>query len=197
MPTSAALAWAEKSALLSRGPSWVFPRCCYSLVTKLCPNLCDPMIVARQAPLSLGFPRYEYWSGLHFLFQGIFPIQGLNPSLLHCRQILCPLSHQGSPPLVLILPNTLSLLFANHLHYWLALVSSPWFKKKTHLNLRWYILIEEIICDFYVWRKFSFLLLLLLLLLFRIGIWISQERADIVLVLFLIFDNRAIWPRTL
>ena len=26
--------------------------------------------------------------GCHFLFQGIFPIQGLNPCLLHCRQIL-------------------------------------------------------------------------------------------------------------
>ena len=26
--------------------------------------------------------------GCHFLLQGIFPIQGSNPSLLHCRQIL-------------------------------------------------------------------------------------------------------------
>ena len=32
----------------------------------------------------------------HFLFQGICPTQGLNPGLLHCRQILDPLSHQGS-----------------------------------------------------------------------------------------------------
>ena len=32
----------------------------------------------------------------HFLLQGIFPIQGLNPGLLHCRQILYHLSHQGS-----------------------------------------------------------------------------------------------------
>ena len=29
--------------------------------------------------------------------QGIFPIQGLNPHLLHCRRILCQLSHRGSP----------------------------------------------------------------------------------------------------
>ena len=35
--------------------------------------------------------------GSHFLLQGIFPIQGLNPGLLHCRQILYHLSHQGSP----------------------------------------------------------------------------------------------------
>ena len=31
------------------------------------------------------------------LSQGIFPIQGSNPALLHCRQILNQLSHKGSP----------------------------------------------------------------------------------------------------
>ena len=31
------------------------------------------------------------------LLQGIFPIQGSNPGLLYCRQILYCLSHQGSP----------------------------------------------------------------------------------------------------
>ena len=36
-----------------------------------------------QAPLSMGFSRQEYWSGCHALLQGIFPTQGLNPSLLH------------------------------------------------------------------------------------------------------------------
>ena len=34
----------------------------------------------------------------HALFQGIFPTQGSNPDLLHCRQILYYLSHQGSLP---------------------------------------------------------------------------------------------------
>ena len=34
----------------------------------------------------------------HFLLQGIFPTQGLNPDLLYpCRQILFLLSHKGSP----------------------------------------------------------------------------------------------------
>ena len=33
----------------------------------------------------------------HSLLLGIFPNQGLNPALLHCRQILYHLSHQGSP----------------------------------------------------------------------------------------------------
>ena len=35
--------------------------------------------------------------GCHFLLQGIFLTQGLNPGLLHYRQIPYHLSHQGSP----------------------------------------------------------------------------------------------------
>ena len=34
--------------------------------------------------------------GCHFLLQGIFPTQGSNPGLPHCRQTLYRLSHQGS-----------------------------------------------------------------------------------------------------
>ena len=35
--------------------------------------------------------------GCHFLLQGIFPTQEWNLGLLHCRQILYHLRHQGSP----------------------------------------------------------------------------------------------------
>ena len=35
--------------------------------------------------------------GSRSLLQGIFPTQGLNPGLLHCRRILYQVSHQGSP----------------------------------------------------------------------------------------------------
>ena len=31
-----------------------------------CPTLCDPMDCSPQAPLSMGFSRQEYWSGLPF-----------------------------------------------------------------------------------------------------------------------------------
>ena len=34
------------------------------------------------------------------LLQGIFPTQGSNPGLLHCRQILYQLSHKGSPSIL-------------------------------------------------------------------------------------------------
>ena len=43
------------------------------------------------------FPGKDAGVGCHFLVQGIFPTRGLNPGLLHCRQILYPLSHQGRP----------------------------------------------------------------------------------------------------
>ena len=56
-----------------------------------------PWTVAYQAPPSMEFSRQEYWSGLPFLLQGIFPTQGLNPGLPYCRQTLYHLSHQGSP----------------------------------------------------------------------------------------------------
>ena len=35
--------------------------------------------------------------GIHSLLQGIFLTQGSNPGFPHCGQILCHLSHQGSP----------------------------------------------------------------------------------------------------
>ena len=40
------------------------------------------------------FSRPEYWSGSPSLFQGIFPTQGSNPGLPHCRQVFYHLSHQ-------------------------------------------------------------------------------------------------------
>ena len=46
-----------------------------------------PWTVALHIPLSMGFPRQKYWSGLPFLPQGIFLTQRLNLCLLHCRQL--------------------------------------------------------------------------------------------------------------
>ena len=44
----------------------------------------------------MGFSRQEYWRGLPFPSPGNFLTQGSNPGLLHCRQMLYHLSHQGS-----------------------------------------------------------------------------------------------------
>ena len=51
--------------------------------------------VALQTPLSMGnSPGKNTGVGSHSLLQGIFPTQGWNLGLLHCRQILYHLSHQ-------------------------------------------------------------------------------------------------------
>ena len=49
-----------------------------------------PWTVACRAALSMGFSRQEYWSGLPFPPPGIFPTQGSNWGLPHCRQMLYP-----------------------------------------------------------------------------------------------------------
>ena len=67
------------------------------LVTQLCSTLCGPMDVACQAPLSLGILQARILLWVAIPSSKIFPTQGLNPGLLHCRQILYHLSHQGSP----------------------------------------------------------------------------------------------------
>ena len=60
------------------------------LVVQLCMTLCDPIIYACNSP------GKNTGVGCHSLLQGIFPIQGSNLSLLHCRQILYHLNYQGS-----------------------------------------------------------------------------------------------------
>ena len=52
--------------------------------------------IAYHVPLTMGLSRQEYWSGCHFFLQEIFPTQTLNLGLMHCRQTLYCLRHQGS-----------------------------------------------------------------------------------------------------
>ena len=49
------------------------------LVTKSCPTLATPWTVAHQAPLSMGFPRQEHWSGLLLPSPGDLPGSGIYP----------------------------------------------------------------------------------------------------------------------
>ena len=52
--------------------------------------------VARQAPLSMGFSRKEYWSGLPFPSPGDLPSPGLEPRSSTLWVDSLPLSHKGS-----------------------------------------------------------------------------------------------------
>ena len=53
--------------------------------------------VARQAPLSMGFPRQEYWSGLPFPPLGDLPDPGIEPAAPVWQVDSLPLNHQGAP----------------------------------------------------------------------------------------------------
>ena len=42
-------------------------------------SFATPFTVGRQSPLSMGFPRQEYWSSFPFPFPGYFPDPGNKP----------------------------------------------------------------------------------------------------------------------
>ena len=52
---------------------------------------------SRGLKSSWNSPGQNTGVGSFSFLQGIFPTQGSNPGLLHCRQILCKLSHKGRP----------------------------------------------------------------------------------------------------
>ena len=62
-------------------------------VTQSCLTLCDPMNYTASRNSS----GQNTGVGSLALLQGIFPTQGSNPGLPHCRQTLYQLSHKGSP----------------------------------------------------------------------------------------------------
>ena len=80
-------------------------------------------------------PSKNARGGRHFLPQWKFLIQGSNPCLrwlLHCRQILQPLSHQGSPRVVHLHNNyqtslyfkVICTFFWKYFHYWQYLLNT-------------------------------------------------------------------------
>ena len=74
------------------------PLSAMSLVTQSCPTLCDFEPTKLLCPWDS--PGKNTGVGCLALLQGIFPVQGLNPGLSYCRQILYHLSHQGSPEIL-------------------------------------------------------------------------------------------------
>ena len=64
-----------------------------------------PWTVALQAPLSMGFSRQEYWSGLPCPAPGDLPdpgIEPLSPVSPALQAYSLPLSHQGRKPTVVL-----------------------------------------------------------------------------------------------
>ena len=59
-----------------------------------------PVELFHQPPLSMEFSKLEYYCGLPFSSPGTLITQGLNLSLLHCRQIRYYMIHEGSTPTI-------------------------------------------------------------------------------------------------
>ena len=70
------------------------------LVAQLCPTLCDPMDCSSPGSSLHGdSPGKNTGGGCHFLLQGIFLTQGLDPCLLHWQAESLPLAPPGKPTL--------------------------------------------------------------------------------------------------
>ena len=85
------------------------------LVTKSCPTLLQ---VHGLKPIRLfcpwDFPGKNTGVGCHFLLQGIFPTQGLNPHFLHWQADSLPLNHLGSLHPSLVLPQLVPQTTTSH-----------------------------------------------------------------------------------
>ena len=64
---------------------------------KSCLTLVTPGTIACQAPLSMGFPRQEYWSGLPFPSPGDLPYPGIELTSPALQATSLLLSHLGIP----------------------------------------------------------------------------------------------------
>ena len=80
---------------LTEKQEWYKEMC---LVTQSCSTLWDPVDCSPPGSSVHGdSPSKNAGVDCHALLQRIFPTQGLNLGLPHCRWILYHLSHQGSP----------------------------------------------------------------------------------------------------
>ena len=74
------------------------------LVTKSCPTLATPRTVACLTPLSMGFSRQDYWSGLPFPSPGDLSDPGIEPGSPALQSDALP-SELPRKPVIIIVSN--------------------------------------------------------------------------------------------
>ena len=98
------------------------------LVTQSCPTLCDPNNCSHKIPLSMGFSRQEYGSGLPFPSPGDLPDPGIEPGSPALQAYVLPSELLGKPNLLLDhfqftlilgpnIPGSYAILFLQHWAY--------------------------------------------------------------------------------
>ena len=85
--------------------SITYPHSGGGLVTKSCPTLATPWTVACWAPLTLGLPRQQYWSGLPFPSPENLPNPGIKPTSPVLQVDSLPPEPPGKPSSLYILEN--------------------------------------------------------------------------------------------
>ena len=81
--------------------------------------------VAHQAPLSMGFPRQEYWSRFPFLSPGDLPHPGIEPAspiTPALEEDSLPLGHLGSPYCC----TTIKTCFVSNYKIWWQIFTYSW-----------------------------------------------------------------------
>ena len=114
------------------------------LVAQLCPTVCNSIVCSPPVSSVHGilcpwnFPGKNTGVGSHSPLQGIFPTQRSNSDLLHCRQILYHLHHQGSPSVFLLKVRITFLLIS------LPLPFIVWFSALTsRLGITWELVRQQ------------------------------------------------------
>ena len=110
----------------------------------------SPRTVAHKAPLSVGFFRQEYWSGLPFPSPGDLPNPGtepVSPVSLHCRWVLYLLSHSAVCKFGRLTP-----FWSQHLQIfspilWVAFLFCLWFICFVHFYLLIFVFISITVWD--------------------------------------------------
>ena len=73
---------------------------CFVLVAKSYPTFCDPVDCSLSGPLSMGFSRQEYWSGLPFSSPGNLPDPGIEPRSPTLQADALTSEPQGKPEII-------------------------------------------------------------------------------------------------
>ena len=88
-----------EDTILPPFPLRFFTHAVLCLVAQSCPTLCDPVNCSLPGSSIHGdSPGKNTGVGYHALPQGVFPTQGSNPGLLHCRWILYWATREASSP---------------------------------------------------------------------------------------------------
>ena len=128
-------------------------------ISQSCLTLCHPMDWA----LPWNSPGKNTGVGCHSFLQGIFSTQGSNLGVLHCRQLLSHLSHQGSPRFYCSSQNGIMqclLIFSIFLPLELPCKKNPIFVVAQVIVLGFELWPLLILCSLTNFRVWYFLLLL-------------------------------------